>query len=240
MNYNLSGKNDSDKRKYEEFIAQEEEKWTKLSEEIKQLRTSKEGTFQERSMAILEKQIQMEAIDRGIVAREQAIADLYVREMQNTLMEKKQNNEISAQEFANEMKNIREYRSMISTKNSIEDYDREDTILDMKLKLEYMKKSLGKVPKEQADKNIAAMRKEKEDNAEFRQDEENDLIDQKFKYDKRNLYYQRNVGEITNEELKQKESELEQKKGKVPLDKDFKQIFGEMATRYLQERGKEQ
>ena len=40
--------------------------------------------------------------------------------------------------------------------------------------------------------------------------------------------------------LKQKESELEQKKGKVPLDKDFKQIFGEMATRYLQERGKEQ
>lgn len=225
MNYNLSGKNDSDKRKYEEFIAQEEEKWTKLSEEIKQLRTSKEGTFQERSMAILEKQIQMEAIDRGIVAREQAIADLYVREMQNTLMEKKQNNEISAQEFANEMKNIREYRSMISTKNSIEDYDREDTILDMKLKLEYMKKSLGKVPKEQADKNIAAMRKEKEDNAEFRQDEENDLIDQKFKYDKRNLYYQRNVGEITNEELKQKESELEQKKGKVPLDKDFKQKF---------------
>ena len=139
MNYNLSGKNDSDKRKYEEFIAQEEEKWTKLSEEIKQLRTSKEGTFQERSMAILEKQIQMEEIDRGIVAREQAIADLYVREMQNTLMEKKQNNEISAQEFANEMKNIREYRSMISTKNSIEDYDREDTILDMKLKLEYMK-----------------------------------------------------------------------------------------------------
>ena len=72
MNYNLSGKNDSDKRKYEEFIAQEEEKWTKLSEEIKQLITSKEGTFQERSMAILEKQIQMEAIDRGIVAREQA------------------------------------------------------------------------------------------------------------------------------------------------------------------------
>ena len=68
MNYNLSGKNDSDKRKYEEFIAQEEEKWTKLSEEIKQLRTSKEGTFQERSMAILEKQMQMEEIDRGIVA----------------------------------------------------------------------------------------------------------------------------------------------------------------------------
>ena len=39
---------------------------------MKQLRTSKEGTFQERSMAILEKQIQMEEIDRGIVAREQA------------------------------------------------------------------------------------------------------------------------------------------------------------------------
>ena len=34
-----------------------------------------------------------------------------------------------------EMKNIREYRSMISTKNSIEDYEREDTILDMKLKI---------------------------------------------------------------------------------------------------------
>ena len=57
----------------------------------------------------------------------------------------------------------------------IEDYGIEDTILEMKLKLEHMKKALGKVPKEQADKNIAAIRKEKEDNAEFRQDEENDL-----------------------------------------------------------------
>lgn len=140
MDYNLSGKNDSDKRKYEEFIAQEEEKWAKLSEEIKQLRTSKEGTFQERSMAILEKQIQMEEIDRGVVSREQAIADLYVREMEATLTQKKLNNEISAQEYSNEVRNIREYRSMISTRNSIEDYDREDTILDMKLKLEYMKK----------------------------------------------------------------------------------------------------
>ena len=72
MNYNLSGKNDSDKRKYEEFIVFFFFILFKLSEEIKQLRTSKEGTFQERSMAILEKQIQMEEIDRGIVAREQA------------------------------------------------------------------------------------------------------------------------------------------------------------------------
>lgn len=240
MDYNLSAKNDSDKRKYEEFIAQEEEKWSKLSEEIKQLRTSKEGTFQERTMVILEKQIQMEEIDRGIVSREQTIADLYVREMEATLTEKKLNNEISVQEYANEVKNIREYRSMISTKNSIEDYDREDTILDMKLKLEYMRKSLGKVQKEQADENIESMRKQKSDNEEYRQDEENDLVDQKFKYDRRNLYYQRNSGKITTEELKQKESELVQQKDKVPMNKDFQQIFDQMATKYLQERGKEQ
>ena len=50
---------------------------------------------------------------------------------------------------------------MISTRNSIEDYDREDTILDMKLKLEYMKKALGKVPKEQADKNIETIERTK-------------------------------------------------------------------------------
>lgn len=88
MDYNLSAKNDSDKRKYEEYIAQAEEKWTKLSEEIRQLRTSKDGTLQERNMAILERQIQMEEIDRGIVSREQAIADLYVREMQEALNQK--------------------------------------------------------------------------------------------------------------------------------------------------------
>ena len=164
MDYNLSAKNDSDKRKYEEYIAQAEEKWTKLSEEIRQLRTSKDGTLQERNMAILERQIQMEEIDRGIVSREQAIADLYVREMQEALNQKKLNNEITSQEYANEIQNIREYRSMISTQNNIDDCDRESTILDMKMKLEYMKKSLGKVSKEQADKNIEAMQKEKEGN----------------------------------------------------------------------------
>ena len=241
MDYILSGKNDSDKRKYEEFIAQEEEKMAKLSAEIKDLRFSKDGIFQERNLAILEKQIQMEEINRGIVAREQAIADLYVRELQETVIKKKQNNEISFQEFANVMQNIREYRSMISTKNSIEDYNSVDTILEMKLRLEYRRKALGKVPKEQADKKIEKIKEEKENNASYKQDEENDLINPKFKYDRRNLYYQRNVEEITDEELKQKESELEQQKGKVPLDyKDFEQIFSEMATKYLQERGKEQ
>lgn len=235
MNYNLSGKNDSDKRKYEEFIAQEEEKWTKLSEEIKQLRTSKDGTLQERNMAILERQIQMEEIDRGIVSREQAIADLYVREMQEALNQKKLNNEITSQEYANEIQNIREYRSMISTQNNIDDCDRESTILDMKMKLEYMKKSLGKVSKEQADKNIEAMQKEKEGNEEYRQDEENSLIEQKFKYDRRNLYYQRNSGEISTDELNKKLEELEQTKGKIPTQKEFKEILNDLSEKYLEQ-----
>ena len=235
MDYNLSAKNDSDKRKYEEYIAQAEEKWTKLSEEIRQLRTSKDGTLQERNMAILERQIQMEEIDRGIVSREQAIADLYVREMQEALNQKKLNNEITSQEYANEIQNIREYRSMISTQNNIDDCDRESTILDMKMKLEYMKKSLGKVSKEQADKNIEAMQKEKEGNEEYRQDEENSLIEQKFKYDRRNLYYQRNSGEISTDELNKKLEELEQTKGKIPTQKEFKEILNDLSEKYLEQ-----
>ena len=100
----------------------------------------------------------MEEIERETVAREQAIANLYVRENGREFNStQNQNKEISAQEFSNEIKNIREYRSMICIKNSIEDYDKEATILEMKLKLEHMKKTIGKIPKEQADTNIATM-----------------------------------------------------------------------------------
>ena len=240
MDYALSDKNDNQKKQYESIIEQNNKKYLKLAEEIKNIRAGKEGTAQDRQFAILELQIQQEEIERDTVAKEQAIANLYVREMEENLTQRRMNKEISAQEFSNEIHNIREYRSMISIKNSIEDYDNESTILEMKLRLEHMKKSMGKIPKEQADTNIAEMEQTLSDNEEYRQDEVNELAKQNFEYKRRNLYYQRNVGEITNEELKQKESELVQRKGKVPLDKDFKQIFNEMATKYLQERGKEQ
>ena len=124
---------------------------------------------------------------------------------------------------------------MISTQNNIDDCDRESTILDMKMKLEYMKKSLGKVSKEQADKNIEAMQKEKEGNEEYRQDEENSLIEQKFKYDRRNLYYQRNSGEISTDELNKKLEELEQTKGKIPTQKEFKEILNDLSEKYLEQ-----
>jgi len=240
MDYALSDKNDNQKKQYESIIEQNNKKYLKLAEEIKNIRAGKEGTAQDRQFAILELQIQQEEIERDTVAKEQAIANLYVREMEENLTQRRMNKEISAQEFSNEIHNIREYRSMISIKNSIEDYDNESTILEMKLRLEHMKKSMGKIPKERADTNIAEMEQTLSDNEEYRQDEVNELAKQNFEYKRRNLYYQRNVGEITNEELKQKESELVQRKGKVPLDKDFKQIFNEMATKYLQERGKEQ
>ena len=240
MDYALSDKNDNQKKQYESIIEQNNKKYLKLAEEIKNIRAGKEGTAQDRQFAILELQIQQEEIERDTVAKEQAIANLYVREMEENLTQRRMNKEISAQEFSNEIHNIREYRSMISIKNSIEDYDNESTILEMKLRLEHMKKSMGKIPKEQADTNIAEMEQTLSDNEEYRQDEVNELAKQNFEYKRRNIYYQRNVGEITNEELKQKESELVQRKGKVPLDKDFKQIFNEMATKYLQERGKEQ
>ena len=134
MDYNLSQKNDNKKKQYESIIEQNNKKYLKLAEEIKNIRAGKEGTAQDRQFAILELQIQQEEIERDTVVKEQAIANLYVREMEENLTQRRMNKEISVQEFSNEIHNIREYRSMISIKNSIEDYDNESTILEMKLR----------------------------------------------------------------------------------------------------------
>lgn len=235
MDYTLSDKNDNQKKQYESIIEQNNKKYLKLAEEIKNIRAGKEGTAQDRQFAILELQIQQEEIERDTVAKEQAIANLYVREMEENLTQRRMNKEISAQEFSNEIHNIREYRSMISINNSIEDYDMESTILEMKLRLEHMKKSMGKVPKEQADKNIAEMEQTLSDNQEYRQDEVNELAKQNFEYKKRNLYYQRNSGEISTDELKQKLEELEQTKGKIPTKKEFEEMLKDLSEKHLEQ-----
>ena len=235
MEYNLSQKNDNQKKQYESIIEQNNKKYLKLAEEIKNIRAGKEGTAQDRQFAILELQIQQEEIERDTVAKEQAIANLYVREMEENLTQRRINKEISAQEFSNEIHNIREYRSMIATKNSIEDYDNEATILEMKLRLEHMKKSMGKLPKEQADKNIAEMEQTLSDNEEYRQDEVDDLAKQNFEYKRRNLYYQRNSGEISTDELKQKLEELEQTKGKIPIEKEFEEMLNDLSEKHLEQ-----
>ena len=85
MDYNLSQKNDNQKKQYESIIEQNNKKYLKLAEEIKTIRAGKEGTAQDRQFAILELQIQQEEIERDTVAKEQAIANLYVREMEENL-----------------------------------------------------------------------------------------------------------------------------------------------------------
>lgn len=235
MEYDLSQKNDNQKKQYESTIEQNNKKYLKLAEEIKNIRASKEGTAQDRQFSILELQIQQEEIERDTIAKEQAIANLYVREMEENLTQRRMNKEISAQEFSNEIHNIREYRSMIATQASIDDYDNEATILEMKLKLEYMKKSMGKIPKEQADKNIAEIEQTMSDNEEYRQDEVDDLAKQYFEYKKRNLYYQRNSGEISTDELKQKLEELEQTKGKTPTKKEFEEMLNDLSEKHLEQ-----
>ena len=155
--------------------------------------------------------------------------------MEENLTQRRMNKEISAQEFSNEIHNIREYRSMISINSNIEDYDIESTILQMKLRIEHMKKSMGKVPKEQADKNIAEMEQTLSDNEEYRQDEVNELAKQNFEYKRRNLYYQRNSGEISTDELKQKLEELEQTKGKIPTKKEFEEMLNDLSEKHLEQ-----
>ena len=235
MEYNLSQKKDNQKKQYESIIEQNNKKYFKLAEEIKNIRAGKEGTAQDRQFAILELQIQQEEIERDTVTKEQAIADLYVREMEENLTQRRMNKKISAQEFSNEIHNIREYRSMISINSNIEDYDIESTILQMKLRIEHMKKSMGKVPKEQADKNIAEMEQTLSDNEEYRQDEVNELAKQNFEYKRRNLYYQRNSGEISTDELKQKLEELEQTKGKIPTKKEFEEMLNDLSEKHLEQ-----
>ncbi len=235
MEYNLSHKNDNQKKQYESIIEQNNKKYLKLAEEIKNIRIGKNGTAQDRQFKILELQIQQKEIDRDTVAKERAISSLYVREMEENLTRRKINKEISVQEFSNETHNIREYMSMISVKNSIEDYDNEATILEMKLQLEHMKKNMEKVSKEQSDKSIAEIEKTLSDNEKYRQYEVDELAKQNFEYKRRNLYYQRNSGEISTDELKQKLEELEQTKGKIPTQKEFEEMLNNLSQKHLQQ-----
>lgn len=234
MEYNLSQNNDSKKKKYEDIIKQNNEKYLKLAEQIKSIRADRGRPAQERQYDVLELEIQQEEIERDTVIKEQAIASLYVNEMEQNLIQRRTNKEISAQEFSNEIRNIIEYRSMASIKEGIEDYDIESTITEMKLRLEYMKRSMGKVPKEQADKNIADMQQTLSDNEEYRQYDAQELAKQYFEYKRRNLYYQRNSGEISTDQLKQKLEELEQTKGNMPTNKEFEEMLNDLSEKHLE------
>ena len=48
MDYALSDKNDNQKKQYESIIEQNNKKYLKLAEEIKNIRAGKEGTLQDR------------------------------------------------------------------------------------------------------------------------------------------------------------------------------------------------
>lgn len=94
---------------------------------------------------------------------------------------------------------------------------------------------MGKVPKEQADKNIAEMEQTLSNNEEYRQDDVDELAKQNFEYQGRNLYYQKNSGQISTDELKQKLEELEQTKGKIPTEKEFTEMLNNLSEKHLEQ-----
>lgn len=234
MEYYLSEENANKKEQYENSVAQKNEQWSRLSKEIKNIRLSKSGTMEERQAHILEKQIQMKEIELEIIAKEEAIADLYISQIRENLLQRRTNGDINALQFSNEMTNIREYKSMLETKRSIEYYTDESSIIDMKIKLERIKKVMGMIDKEQAEKNISKMQQQVVNNESNIQDQEQELLEQNYELKRKNLYYQQKTGQISMEQLREKLKELEQHKHQVVTDKQLEEMIQDFKDEYLE------
>lgn len=239
MDYKLSAKNEENKTKYERLIDENNKKIEILLKKKSSIELDENLGIYDRGLNALEIQIQIEEIKRDNSTKEQAIADLYVRQVNENLKQLKIDGKISDQEFANVAQNIRQYREMIDITNIINDYEAEEKILKMKLRFENMSKSMQRTPKELADNKISIIKKELSSNKENKNYEYENLSEEYSKFRERNLYYQKNNKEISKDDFNNQLESVRSNK-RIPSKKELTEIIDVLKNRYLAKAEKAQ
>ena len=237
MNYNkykLSEKFNEKKNEYEKIIEQNTKECFALNKKINDLISGKEIPDTNKEYDILNLKTKLLTIEADINSNKRAIEELYIREMDSNLNKSRLNKEIDATEFADQKRRLNSMKIFNGCKNDMKTLNLEDIIIDFKLRLEELKNSLKITTVEQKNINIKELEREKEITKQCYESSQEELINEKYDYDYKNIYYDRKVGKIDREEQQERIKNLENKEKVEPTDEEVEKMVDDFSGKYLE------
>ena len=237
MNYNkykLSEKFNEKKNEYEKIIEQNTKEYFALNKKINDLISGKEIPDTNKEYDILNLKTKLLTLEVDINSNKRAIEELYIREMDSNLNKSRLNKEIDSTEFADQKRRLNSMKIFNGCKNDMKTLNLEDIIIDFKLRLEELKNSLKMTTVEQKNINIKELEREKEITRQCYESSQEELINEKYDYDYKNIYYDRKVGKIDREEQQEKIKNLENKEKVEPTDEEVEKMVNDFSEEYLE------
>ena len=196
--------------------------------------TDKEILDTNKEYEILNLKTKLLTLEVDINSNKRAIEELYIREMDSNLNKSRLNKEIDSTEFADQKRRLNSMKIFNGCKNDIKTLNLEDIIIDFKLRLEELKNSLKMTTVEQKNINIKELEREKEITKQCYKSSQEELINEKYDYDYKNIYYDRKVGKIDREEQQEKIKNLENKEKVEPTDEEVEKMVDDFSGKYLE------
>lgn len=237
MNYNkykLSEKFNEKKNEYEKIIEQNTKEYFALNKKLNDLISGKEILDTNKEYDILNLKTKLLTLEVEINSNKRAIEELYIREMDSNLNKSRLNKEIDSTEFADQKRRLNSMKIFNGCKNDMKTLNLEDIIIDFKLRLEELKNSLKITTVEQKNINIKELEREKEITKQCYESSQEELINEKYDYDYKNIYYDRKVGKIDREEQQEKIKNLENKEKVEPTDEEVEKMVDDFSEEYLE------
>ena len=237
MNYNkykLSEKFNEKKNEYEKIIEQNTKEYFALNKKLNDLISGKEILDTNKEYEILNLKTKLLTLEVDINSNKRAIEELYIREMDSNLNKSRLNKEIDSTEFADQKRRLNSMKIFNGCKNDIKTLNLEDIIIDFKLRLEELKNSLKMTTVEQKNINIKELGREKEITRQCYKSSQEELINEKYDYDYKNIYYDRKVGKIDREEQQERIKNLENKEKVEPTDEEVEKMVDDFSEEYLE------
>lgn len=237
MNYNkykLSEKFNEKKNEYEKIIEQNTKEYFALNKKLNDLISGKEILDTNKEYDILNLKTKLLTLEVDINSNKRAIEELYIREMDSNLNKSRLNKEIDSTEFADQKRRLNSMKIFNGCKNDMKTLNLEDIIIDFKLRLEELKNSLKITTVEQKNINIKELEREKEITKQCYKSSQEELINEKYDYDYKNIYYDRKVGKIDREEQQEKIKNLENKEKVELTDEEVEKMVDDFSEEYLE------
>ena len=237
MNYNkykLSEKFNQKKNEYEKIIEQNTKEYFALNKKLNDLISGKEISDTNKEYEILNLKTRLLTLEVDINSNKRAIEELYIREMDSNLNKSRLNKEIDLTEFADQKRRLNSMKIFNGCKNDMKTLNLEDIIIDFKLRLEELKNSLKITTVEQKNINIKELEREKEITRQCYESSQEELINEKYDYDYKNIYYDRKVGKIDREEQQERIKNLENKEKVEPTDEEIEKMVDDFSGKYLE------
>ena len=232
MDYKFIDENNKEeKKKYEENIEKCNEEISDIDEKIKELRFNMSISPKERQKQKLELEIAKKEIESKIISLQNAMFDLFIKEVDKKLADKRLNNEITSKEYYAEKQKLKYLKPAKEYTNNVKYTEIEDIIIDFKTKLEQLKFDTKLTTFEQKEFNIKELEKNKELNKKELEYQKEDIEKEKYNYEYKKIYQERD--EIGDEKLKEKVEELENSDITPPTEKEVDDMYNDLGYKYL-------